>query len=341
MSIKKNECIFIVSTYPNVELKEKLLHDIVTKLKKLGNDVLIASHYALPDYIIEKVNYYIYDSYNMLDVNYNLDTVNADFWMENSSFKLETILSTHMSSISRIFSISLDFVKNLGYKYFVILESDSEIHLDDLNKLSFFTEKTISNNKKMWFCKPKYVEFNWYNKSVYETYTFGGDLDYFLSIFKFPRDYNEWNLLKSSFTHDICFEYMLHSKISKYESDFLILDTAKSELNLSKIDLFSNSNISSVYYNLNDENKPVLFFYNNLHGYGYDNIEYRYVIDCIPKKLSLNENFWYFDFIDISKHNVNVKIETYSNNRLIYHTNEVVSKSNISTKKKLKRILFK
>ena len=49
--------IVIVSCYPNTEYKEYLLDECVKQLKLLNKDVLIATHYPIPDYIIKKVNF--------------------------------------------------------------------------------------------------------------------------------------------------------------------------------------------------------------------------------------------------------------------------------------------
>jgi hypothetical protein len=65
--------IVIVSCYPNTEYKEYLLDECVKQLKLLNKDVLIATHYPIPDYIIKKVNYYIYDSYNIDFDNKTID----------------------------------------------------------------------------------------------------------------------------------------------------------------------------------------------------------------------------------------------------------------------------
>jgi len=51
--------IVIVSCYPNTNYKERLLDECVSKLKSLNKDVLIATHYPVPEYIVKKVNYYL------------------------------------------------------------------------------------------------------------------------------------------------------------------------------------------------------------------------------------------------------------------------------------------
>jgi len=328
--------IYIISTYPNTDEKERLLNDTVTKFKKLGKDVLITSHYPVPEYIVEKADYYIYDSKNMLDTNRTLETNGPDYWMDDSQFRLESIIVNHVSSLSRTFSISMEFVKNLGYEYFVIIESDSEYDLDDLTYFDIIRDKTLQKNRRLFFCKPRHAEFNWFGSSVYETYCFGGMLEDFYEIYAFPRELDEWKKdIKD--LGSVCIEYVLYKKFNQYESDYLILGTIKSWLRNSKVDLFSHSGPSGVYYNLKDEYLPVLFIYNNDE----DDVEFKFNNGVWYRTMNVTKKTWYYEVLDL-KHNdnLNIRIEKYVKGKLQSSTQEIISKKNIKERKKYRTILF-
>ena len=101
--------IVIVSCYPNTEYKEYLLDECVKQLKLLNKDVLIATHYPIPDYIIKKVNYYIYDSDN-IDFDYKtIDNSENSFYEVNDTFILEYVDKCHSPSLSRIFNLAFNY----------------------------------------------------------------------------------------------------------------------------------------------------------------------------------------------------------------------------------------
>jgi len=329
--------IYIVSTYPNTEEKEKLLNDTVIKFKKLGKDVLITSHYPVPEYIVEKADYYIYDSKNTLDTNRTLETNGADYWLNDAQFRLESIIVNHVSSLSRTFSISMDFVKNLGYEYFVIIESDSEYDLDDLKYFDTIRDKTLQQKRRLFFCKPRAAEFMWNSSHVYETYCFGGVLTDFYEIYKFPKELDDWkNDIKD--LGSVCIEYVLYKKFHQYESDYLILGTIKSWLRNSKVDLFSHSGPSGVYYNLKDEHLPILFLYNNDE----DDVEFKFNNGVWYKTIKLNKQSWYYEVLDIQNNdNLNIRIEKYVKRKLQSSTQEIINRVNIKERKKYRTIRFK
>jgi hypothetical protein len=66
--------IVILSCWPNTEYKENQLLTLIAQLKEIGKEILIATHYPLPDYIIKQVDYYLYDKTNTIYTNKNLNT---------------------------------------------------------------------------------------------------------------------------------------------------------------------------------------------------------------------------------------------------------------------------
>jgi len=331
--------IFIVSAYPDVEEKEELLNKTVTRLKSLGKTVLLASHYAVPNYIVEKVDYYIYDSYNMINTEHVLEKDGADYWMDNSNFKLQSIVTAHTSALSRMFGLAINFVKSLGYDYFVILESDSDYDLGDLKKFDDIKNDVIENDKKLFFFKPKKTEFCWFDSFVYETYCFGGFVSEFDKRFKFPTTINEWNNLYNEDRKINCMEYLIYKNFSTDEKDYHILGTLRSYFLNSKIDLFSFGDPIGIYYNEKDEMKPVIFLLNQ------GNYKKTYYISCSSyiglRKMEINPGCWWLDCIDISTYDLDVYIWVEENGKTTKRFKQNINKESVKKLKSYKVITFK
>lgn len=332
--------IFIVSCYPNIEEKEELLNDTIVKLKKLNKTVLIASHFPVPQYIIQKADYYIYDAYNMVDVyNHTLDNDGPDFWVKTDSFYLESIITNHASALSRIFGIAMKFIQNLGFNYFVIMESDSIYSTKDLYKFNTIKDSLIKENKELFFFSPKFSEFSWQNERVYETYCFGGFLNSFLSRFQFPIEIKKWNELIQENKYYNCFEYLIKQKFKHDEDKYLIMGTLKSEFLNSKVDLFTVGECSGVFYNINDENKPVLILFNH------DSLQrktlYEVHINMNKFNIELDCNCWYYKFLDFNEGEIlTVKINTIRDQKLYSEYLVSIPQKNIKELSKTKKIKF-
>lgn len=339
IDIKLKNDIFIISTYPNTEIKEQLLNDTVKKLKSLGQTVLIASHYPVPDYIIKKADYYLYDGNNMLDTNHTLDRDHPDFWMVVDQFRLEGITLNHLSSLSRIFRLSMDFIKTLNYDYFTIIESDSEYDIEDLKQFDTIREQLDNDNKQLFFFQPKLTEFMWHNSNVYESYCFGGYVDNFTTVFNFPKTLEEWNTLYEENKNYDCLEYILYRKFKPYSEKYYIIDgTIRNKFLHSKIDLCSVGDPSGVYYNTKEPNKPIFLLYNNTN----DVLKYRFISSPMigENEIVLNPNTWYYIILEVNQYNNNIKLNIFKNDNLISTTEETISKESLNTKKLYKRITF-
>jgi FkbM family methyltransferase len=329
--------IFILSTYPDMEGKEKLLNDTVKKLKSLGKDVLIASHYPVPDYIVKKADYYLYDSKNVLDTSRTLQTNGPDYWLNETNFRTESVIVKHIPALSRLFSISMDFVQSLGYEYFVLLESDAIYDINDLRQFDSIRTSTLEKQRRIFFFKPLPAEFTWMDSQVYETYCFGGMISDFIDLFKFPKDLEGWtNITKNM--GQTCMEYVIYKVFSPYENELHIINgTIKKEFRSSKIDLYSQSDSSGVFYNLNDELAPILF----LHNHKDDQVEFKFNNGSRFNKITLNKFMWYFEPLDLKNlDNLSVKIEKYVNGELQSSVEEIVSRDTIQNKKLYKTIKF-
>lgn len=333
--------IFVLSCYPNVPDKERLLNETVDKLKSLNKTVLIASHFPIPQYIVKKCDYYIYDSYNMLDYsNLTLDNHGSDYWMQSDHFLVQTTITHHASALSRIFGITMEFIKSIGYNYFIIMETDSEYDVNDLKKFDIYQNKLIEENKELFFFKPKRTEYSYKDEPVYETYCFGGFIDKFLSYFKFPINLNDWNKLILENPSYSCFEYLLYKKFNHNEDKYIIMGTLKSQFVNSKINLFTVGESSGIYYNASNPSKPVLFLHNHDHLGRNSVYEVKLNIDAL-RTIELAVDGWYYEEIDLNFHRtISVIIKTYRDNKLYSEYIDYITPENIEQKKQFKRFTY-
>lgn len=335
--------IYIISCYPDTEYKERLLNECVSKLKSLNKDILIATHYPVPDYIIKKSNYYIYDSYNIDFQHKTFDNSNLYFTEESETFKLDFLEKCHSPSLSRIFNISLNFIKYLEYDYFTIIESDSEYDVEDLKKLTNIKNDMVNSNKSFFFFKLRPYQFPYWESmgvsEVYETYCFGGCLYKFLDKFTFPKTYNEWKYLYDVDYRNQHLEFYVTTFFSKIKDECLILDSFRHIFNKSKINLTTVGDPSGIYYNTNDENTPILFMMNNQKN------QRKYVIRSpmhhISNEIILNPQCWWFTGIDIKNNNQDISINIYEGEDVVSRTTYVISKEFMNLQKQTHRIKFK
>jgi len=335
--------IVIVSCYPNTEYKERLLNECVSKLKSLNKDVLIATHYPVPDYIVKNANYYIYDSNNIDFKHRNLDNSNHCFVEETDAFRLEFLEKCHSPSLSRIFNLALNFIKYLEYDYFTIIESDSEYETEDLAKLSDIKNDLVKSNKNFFFFKLRPYQFPYWESlgvfEVYETYCFGGLVSKFLEKFTFPKINNEWVELYNKDYRNQHLEFYVSDFFSKIKDECLILDSLRHVFDKSNINLTTVGDPTGIYFNINDENVPILFLMNNQKN------PRKYVIRSsqwgIPTEITLNSQAWWFTGINIKDCNHDISVSINEDENIIGNMFLIISKEIMSVHKQTNRIRFK
>ena len=164
--------IIIIGTYPSTEYTEKLLVDCISSLENKGYDLMIVSHYPVPQHIQERVNYYIFDKDNTLDPM----ELSPSAWMYNDIFDVHVKGTSRVGVIVKNMLNGISFAKYLGYDYFIYMESDNIIHPDDFIKLDETINDLYVQDKKMFFFNYKLEK-----SFIYESLMFGGTPDLFLN----------------------------------------------------------------------------------------------------------------------------------------------------------------
>lgn len=129
--------IVIVSAYCPDKQRLDMLYKLINDLQNLRetHDLLITSHTIIPQYILDKVDYYVYDRHNDLITDINL--INRAWF---SPFEGLTILSNLISNYSTYLAVyrtiipAFNFAKGYGYVKAHHIEYDTEIkNLDEIH----------------------------------------------------------------------------------------------------------------------------------------------------------------------------------------------------------------
>jgi hypothetical protein len=338
--------IVILSCWTSTEYREKALITIINQLKKLNKEILIASHYVVPDYIVNMVDYYIYDKTNTIHTMKTLDTYPCDYYFESDYFRLEAVNISHSAALSRIFNIALNFVKSLDYDYFTILEGDADFDIEDLKKLDGIKSQLVNQDKKLFFFKLRPYEFPYWESNgiteVYETSCFGGYVNEFISKLSFPKTLDEWNqmLLKDRNNHN--FEYLV-TEAFKYNKDkYLILDSARNFFTNSKMNTSTVLGFDGVYCDPNNDNAPVLFLYNE----SATPKTYRiFSTICMPPSLKqdfvLNGQTWWITTLNLSQYNEDINVIIFEGDQIVGNHKLFIDKEYINQQKNRRKIIYK
>lgn len=159
------EKIILVTSYtPTIETIDSL-RVLIKKLKSLGYRVCLATHSFTPQDIIDRCDYFIFDSYNELNHDRDISywTISTTYLSDNSPnftirYKTYNTMSTHIVPILKMMIGGLSYLKSIGYKKVVMMEYDSTIivgdvldsimeDLDEFEVSTFYSEKLDNKGK--------------------------------------------------------------------------------------------------------------------------------------------------------------------------------------------------
>ena len=204
--------VIIISSYATTPEKEETLIDCIDKVSHRGYDVILTSHYPVPDYIQKKVNYCIYDSENIL-LPYS---ISPSFWIDNDQFELEVNINSHNLTICRNILNGVGLSKIMKYDFFFFMESDNIFSDDDFIKLDDLSNQMLLNNKHLIFFKNQWISEYGESHVNYETLIFGGEVNYFLDNMPLPSTISEYIQMYSpskDALHNVVFEKIFFKKI--------------------------------------------------------------------------------------------------------------------------------
>jgi hypothetical protein len=281
--------LIIISTYPNNEQKEHILSECIDKFKVLEFDILIVSHYPIPVYIQNKVNYCLIDNQNIL-LPYELT---PKYWLINDEFNVNINNYGHQLTVSTNIKNGIDFATNNNYEFFLFTESDNLIDKSDITKIDKLSFLMFFTNKKMIF-------FNHLvdNEPIYETLIFGGIPSYYQENIKLPLTVED--VVNNDEFIDFSLEKILYNQ-SKKEDDYLLIKSdSQSYFNNSLMNRITHDyNVEVIGSNSNDN---VVLWINN----STNNKKIDFIINN-ETELTLHPKNWYYCFKQIGD-TINVTI---------------------------------
>lgn len=273
--------IIIIGTYPSSKNSEKMLSDCVDILSNTEYDLMIVSHYPIPTYIQEKVDYTLYDKENIL-LPYDL-TPNIFCFTE--TFDVITYNNGHALTVSKNINNGISFCNSLGYEFFYFIESDNLFGENDLSKFEVLRKTMFEQNKKMIFFHQNNEDY-----LIYETLIFGGIPKYYLKNVRLPSTINE--LIDTTFNPAQSLERILYTKISNKSFNFLTINQESSSFfNDSKINVITHDYSVDVIGN-NLDNRLLLWI-NNMSDKKLINFT---INDDIQVPLAPSN--WYFQYVN-------------------------------------------
>ena len=221
MLIWKSKDIFIyyilmkklinIGTFPNTIVKKNILSECIDKLSNSGYDLMITSHFPIPDYIQDKVNYVIYDRENTLEP-YHLTPI---YHYNTNEFNIEVNNNGHLTTVCRNINNGLGLAKHLGYDFFYHIESDNLFSKNDITKLDELCDNMFKYGKEMIF-----FGYNHQGTQIYESLIFGGKPSYFLYKMPLPLYIEDFENIGIENTLETTFYKHLKSN----EHEFLIIN---------------------------------------------------------------------------------------------------------------------
>ena len=268
--------LFIIGTYPSNTYSEQILISCIDAIINKGYDIMLVSHYPLPTYIQEKVNYYIFDKENIklpfeLTPEVTVNTADIDVIIKNNG---------HWLTVSKNINNGIKFANNLNYNFFYYLESDNIFSDDDFTKLNNLHLQMFEENKKIIFFIYGEEGFK-----SYDTLIFGGIPSFYVNNINLPITVEECK-------HVISFERLLYYETNYLENDFLIInEQSKNFFKTSEINKISNDCFVDV---IGSEDKLVLFIFNCSD-------KAVPIIFTINKHqiIPLHSKCWYFSYVNI------------------------------------------
>ena len=306
------EEIFLIASHtPNIE-QQQLLRNLVFKLKKNNQKVLIISHTHVPEDIIKLADYYFYDSENpLLEVWKHTEGFN---FYRSESFKIESQFNidrwdNYGLAACRLLYFGLFICKNLGYKKIHWLEYDTDFNnLEEFKKVSNYLDEYDSVSFKInEFNSFPIISGQWisFNVSKYDYNDLNFDHDNLLKTFK------EGTTAGMS-------EILIYKELISKKNKLLLLksdiDTNNLFLNLS-----ANLDYHSGYYKnfhlipcvIKDTNNVILFGDNKTD----QDIKFEIIVNNTFISFKIAAGHW--RYINLCTLNELVKIKFYMNNKFL------------------------
>ena len=324
----KIRTITIVDCYIHNKNVLDKLELCITNLKKHNHTILLVSNTIVPEHILKNVDYFLYNSNNILFEGEYTNSEPVTFWKNLGGFTVNDILNTiqkHGLPVMVNLFNSLDLSKSLGFTHFQRIEVDDLYTKEGYDYMSTVPLVCFENNKKgvFYFNEGKDVSFHY----------FYSEIDYFQQIINrisCEDDYKNYLLNNGFGTDFINVEKYLYHNINKNDNGFLIRKNGEIEMNKDFSGTVWNtettgSNIASkfngcstkIYNILGKESKMILSYnYNNFKSER--KIIVRFIDDTEEVYYYNLENYGHWSFNIFDKKIKKVSVYDKQTNEFLY-----------------------
>ncbi len=127
--------LVVIGTYPDTSVRKDLTMKSIISAKKLGRSIMLVSHYPVPNYIQQTVDYYVYDAHNPLTHHsyYNRFTRNTDEY--SVEMRIEGDSNQSLTVLTNLVNASKAAV-GLGYTKMFYVTFDVELHINDFDEIN-------------------------------------------------------------------------------------------------------------------------------------------------------------------------------------------------------------
>lgn len=292
--------LLCITAYAKTEKKREILRRCIQSAKSLGMDILISSHAALPEDIIESVDYYIYDADNRFS---NSDGI---FFWKSVDVVTITVASrvSHEYPILKLMRNYLHLAKANKYEFLFQMDFDCILSETDVQQLLSLRDRLIEEEKDFIFFHP--LDASWRVDGVdligiyYDLYVYGGKVNKMLDVFEayFPDSIERYNesLGKIEPGRPKCLEYYFYDAfktkrvrtvlVNQYVNEFLTSSSLNESRLINNVCKILPANNGKYYLYIANDNIESFKFKVQINGV---TSEYDLVGNPIPASYSLIE----------------------------------------------------
>ena len=318
-SINDDEVI-IITTYPDTIKRKNLTIECIGSFKKLGRKIILVSHYPISIEIQNMVDYYIYDSNNVMihhsfydHFYHNADEHNVQININNLKHSNQSLAALINLYNGILFSKSIGITKVMTVVYDVILNDlDVNVVEDYFNKL---------NNE--WKCCLSMMETG-IGVGI-ETTTMLFNVNYFLKMFKDIRDGNTFTKLCEELGCHNFLEHYFMKILDKEDYLWIVHNDKNTILPNSGLGVSSNSEYYSIIPVNNSTNKWAFYFFTyNIDNRRIDIVFNEFGVDIFKNSIIISEHKLngmtnrakYFKYIEYNGNPIKIGISFYDGDNL-------------------------
>jgi hypothetical protein len=262
--MKSKEEIIIVNAFLDNDEKIDLAIECLKQLKKTDIEIMMVSHYNIPQQVRHYLDYYLYDKNN----TFLTETADYVWWRnEDIHFRVRSFFAKHSYAALTSLRNGVMFSKSIGKTFFHHIEYDNILSDKDIEVL-----KNLKTNLNGHYGYIDTYRMSELNEGVSMLYL-SSYVENFLSIVDIPTDKKEYLEWMHKNTGAIGSEMFLYSKLKLFLESY-ITGVRKGD----RISFFSDVNtkiacsyliekndlnhISDITYYKKDKNKTYFVFIN-------------------------------------------------------------------------------